>query len=68
MKDNTADAFAGSALIERGEKQLFTDFGLVSYVYTQTVSRAVRLSGGLHSGMVGLNRGLVSDVGAPSAE
>lgn len=42
-----------------------TDFGLVSYVYTQTASRAVRLSEGLHSGMVGLNRGLVSDVGAP---
>jgi succinate-semialdehyde dehydrogenase/glutarate-semialdehyde dehydrogenase len=39
--------------------------GLVSYVYTGDLARGLRLSEALESGMVGLNRGLVSDPAAP---
>jgi len=42
-----------------------TEFGLVSYVYTQDLTRGLRVSEALESGMVGLNRGLVSDPAAP---
>lgn len=42
-----------------------TEFGLVAYLYTRDISRAVRLSERLQTGMVGLNRGLVSDPAAP---
>lgn len=39
--------------------------GLVSYLYTRDVGRGLRLSQQLEAGMVGLNRGLVSDPAAP---
>ena len=42
-----------------------TEFGLVSYLFTRDLGRAVWLSERLESGMVGLNRGYVSDAGAP---
>jgi succinate-semialdehyde dehydrogenase/glutarate-semialdehyde dehydrogenase len=42
-----------------------TEFGLVSYVYTRDLARGLRVSEALDSGMVGLNRGLVSDPAAP---
>jgi succinate-semialdehyde dehydrogenase/glutarate-semialdehyde dehydrogenase len=42
-----------------------TALGLVSYVFTQDLGRAVWFSERLESGMVGLNRGYVSDAGAP---
>jgi succinate-semialdehyde dehydrogenase/glutarate-semialdehyde dehydrogenase len=42
-----------------------TEFGLVSYLYTGDLARGLRLSEALESGMVGLNRGLVSDPAAP---
>jgi len=42
-----------------------TDFGLVSYVYTGDLARGLRISEAMESGMVGLNRGLVSDPAAP---
>ena len=42
-----------------------SEFGLVSYVYTGDLARGLRLSAALDSGMVGLNRGLVSDPAAP---
>ena len=42
-----------------------TEFGLVSYVYTRDLTRGLRVSEALESGMVGLNRGLVSDPAAP---
>ncbi|MDP3967404.1 MAG: NAD-dependent succinate-semialdehyde dehydrogenase [Nocardioides sp.] len=42
-----------------------TEFGLVSYVYTSDLARGMRISEALDSGMVGLNRGLVSDPAAP---
>jgi len=42
-----------------------TEYGLVSYVYTQDLARGLRVSERMDSGMVGLNRGLVSDPAAP---
>jgi succinate-semialdehyde dehydrogenase / glutarate-semialdehyde dehydrogenase len=42
-----------------------TEFGLVSYVYTRDLGRGLRVSEALEAGMVGLNRGLVSDPAAP---
>jgi succinate-semialdehyde dehydrogenase / glutarate-semialdehyde dehydrogenase len=42
-----------------------TEFGLVSYVYTADLSRGLRVSEALETGMVGLNRGIVSDPAAP---
>jgi len=42
-----------------------TPYGLVSYVYTRDIGRGLRVSERIESGMVGLNRGLVSDPAAP---
>jgi succinate-semialdehyde dehydrogenase / glutarate-semialdehyde dehydrogenase len=42
-----------------------TEYGLVSYVYTGDLARGLRVGARLESGMVGLNRGLVSDPAAP---
>jgi len=42
-----------------------TDFGLVSYIYTRDLARGLRVSERIEAGMVGLNRGLVSDPAAP---
>jgi succinate-semialdehyde dehydrogenase/glutarate-semialdehyde dehydrogenase len=42
-----------------------TEYGLVAYVYTGDVGRGMRVCEALESGMVGLNRALVSDPAAP---
>jgi len=42
-----------------------TEFGLVAYVYTKDLARGLRISEAIEAGMVGLNRGLVSDPAAP---
>ncbi|KIP51636.1 NAD-dependent succinate-semialdehyde dehydrogenase [Leucobacter komagatae] len=42
-----------------------TEYGLVSYLFTADLQRGLTLSRQLDSGMVGLNRGLVSDAAAP---
>ena len=42
-----------------------TEFGLVSYVFTRDLGRALRMSEGLETGMVGLNQGIVSNPAAP---
>jgi succinate-semialdehyde dehydrogenase/glutarate-semialdehyde dehydrogenase len=42
-----------------------TEYGLVSYIYTKDLKRGLALSERLESGMVGLNRGIVSDPAAP---
>jgi succinate-semialdehyde dehydrogenase/glutarate-semialdehyde dehydrogenase len=42
-----------------------SEYGLVSYVFTSDLARGLRLSEAMDSGMVGLNRGLVSDPAAP---
>jgi succinate-semialdehyde dehydrogenase / glutarate-semialdehyde dehydrogenase len=40
-------------------------FGLVAYVFTESVRRSLRVVESLETGMVGLNRGLVSNAAAP---
>jgi succinate-semialdehyde dehydrogenase / glutarate-semialdehyde dehydrogenase len=42
-----------------------TEFGLVAYVYTRSLDRALRVSEAIEAGMVGVNRGVVSDAAAP---
>jgi succinate-semialdehyde dehydrogenase/glutarate-semialdehyde dehydrogenase len=42
-----------------------TEYGLVGYVYTGDLARGLRISEALEAGMIGLNRGLVSDPAAP---
>ncbi|MEX0993833.1 MAG: NAD-dependent succinate-semialdehyde dehydrogenase [Solirubrobacterales bacterium] len=42
-----------------------TEYGLVAYVYTRDLGRAFRVMEALEYGMVGLNRGIVSDPAAP---
>ncbi|MEU4317023.1 NAD-dependent succinate-semialdehyde dehydrogenase [Nocardia sp. NPDC024068] len=42
-----------------------TEYGLVSYVYTRDLDRALRVAEGLETGMVGVNRGVISDPAAP---
>jgi succinate-semialdehyde dehydrogenase/glutarate-semialdehyde dehydrogenase len=42
-----------------------TEYGLVSYVFTQDLTRALRVSEALETGMIGLNQGMVSNAGAP---
>jgi succinate-semialdehyde dehydrogenase / glutarate-semialdehyde dehydrogenase len=42
-----------------------TEYGLVSYLYTADLRRALRVSEALETGMVGVNRGIVSDPAAP---
>ncbi len=42
-----------------------TEFGLVSYVFTRDLKRALRVCEALETGMIGLNQGLVSNAGAP---
>jgi succinate-semialdehyde dehydrogenase / glutarate-semialdehyde dehydrogenase len=42
-----------------------TEFGLVAYVFTRDLKRALRVCEGLETGMIGLNQGLVSNAGAP---
>ena len=42
-----------------------TDYGLISYVYSEDLKRAIRFAEGIDAGMVGINRGLVSDPAAP---
>ncbi|HKH53602.1 MAG TPA: NAD-dependent succinate-semialdehyde dehydrogenase [Mycobacterium sp.] len=42
-----------------------TEFGLAAYIYTQSLDRALRVAEGIQSGMVGVNRGVISDPAAP---
>ena len=42
-----------------------TEFGLSSYLYTENLEKALRLSEQIEAGMVGLNTGLVSNPAAP---
>ena len=42
-----------------------TEYGLVAYLYTKDLARALRVSEALETGMIGLNQGLVSNAGAP---
>ena len=42
-----------------------TEFGLVSYLFTRDLSRALRVCERLETGMIGLNQGIVSNPAAP---
>jgi succinate-semialdehyde dehydrogenase/glutarate-semialdehyde dehydrogenase len=42
-----------------------TDYGLISYVYSADLSRALRAAEAIESGMVAINRGVISDPAAP---
>ena len=42
-----------------------TEYGLVAYVFTRDLDRAIRVSERLETGMVGLNQGIVSNPAAP---
>jgi succinate-semialdehyde dehydrogenase/glutarate-semialdehyde dehydrogenase len=42
-----------------------TEFGLIGYVFTRDLGRAIRVSERLETGMVGLNSGLISNAAAP---
>jgi succinate-semialdehyde dehydrogenase/glutarate-semialdehyde dehydrogenase len=42
-----------------------TSYGLVSYLYTRDLARALRVAERLETGMVGLNQGIVSNPAAP---
>ncbi|GAB4005890.1 NAD-dependent succinate-semialdehyde dehydrogenase [Glycomyces albus] len=44
-----------------------TEYGLVSYLYTSDLKRALRVAERLEAGMIGLNQGIVSNPAAPSA-
>jgi succinate-semialdehyde dehydrogenase/glutarate-semialdehyde dehydrogenase len=47
------------------ERANATEYGLVAYLFTKDVKRGLKLSEKLEFGMIGLNRGLVSDPAAP---
>ncbi|MGB8403280.1 MAG: NAD-dependent succinate-semialdehyde dehydrogenase, partial [Mycobacterium sp.] len=42
-----------------------TEYGLAAYIYTQGLDRALRVAEAIEAGMVGVNRGVISDVAAP---
>ena len=42
-----------------------TEYGLISYVYSSDLKRAIRTAEAIESGMVAINRGVVSDPAAP---
>ena len=42
-----------------------TEFGLISYVFSSDLRRAIRASEAIESGMVAINRGVISDPAAP---
>ncbi len=42
-----------------------TEFGLISYVYSSDLKRAIKTAEAIESGMVAINRGVISDPAAP---
>jgi len=42
-----------------------TEFGLIAYVYSRDLRRAIRTAEALESGMVAINKGVISDPAAP---
>ena len=42
-----------------------TEYGLIAYVFTENLKTALHVAERLESGMVGINRGLISDPAAP---
>jgi succinate-semialdehyde dehydrogenase/glutarate-semialdehyde dehydrogenase len=42
-----------------------TEFGLIAYVYSADLKRAMKVAEALDSGMVAINKGVISDPAAP---
>jgi succinate-semialdehyde dehydrogenase/glutarate-semialdehyde dehydrogenase len=42
-----------------------TVYGLAAYIYTESLDRALRVAEAIQAGMVGVNRGVISDPAAP---
>ena len=42
-----------------------TEYGLAAYIFTQSLDRALRVAEAVQAGMVGVNRGVISDPAAP---
>jgi len=42
-----------------------TEFGLISYVFSASLARAIRTAEAMESGMVAINKGVISDPAAP---
>ncbi|WP_220634773.1 aldehyde dehydrogenase family protein [Georgfuchsia toluolica] len=42
-----------------------TEYGLVSFIHTKDIAKALRVADKIECGMVGINRGVVSDPAAP---
>ncbi len=42
-----------------------TEYGLISYIYSSDLKRAIRAAEALEAGMVAINRGVISDPAAP---
>jgi acyl-CoA reductase-like NAD-dependent aldehyde dehydrogenase len=64
MRDS--ERLAKLITIENGKARANdTIYGLVAYLYTKDLGRGLRVSEKLDFGMIGLNRGLVSDPAAP---
>ncbi len=42
-----------------------TEYGLIAYVYTRDLERALRVAEALQTGMVGVNQGVISNAAAP---
>lgn len=42
-----------------------TEYGLISYIYSSDLKRAIRSAEAIESGMVAINRGVISDPAAP---
>ena len=57
-----APAFGQGEVIKRAND---SEYGLVAYLYAKDLARGMRVSEQLEFGMIGLNRGLVSDPAAP---
>ena len=49
-------------MIERANR---TPYGLIAYIFTRDLARGLNVAEKIEAGMVGLNRGLVSDPAAP---
>ena len=58
-KANDAD---GGEAIERAND---TEYGLAAYIYTRDLARGMRVAAKIETGMIALNRGLMSDPAAP---
>ena len=42
-----------------------TEYGLISYIYSADLGRALKVAEAMESGMVAINRGVISDPAAP---